>query len=656
MGAENLNVSTYFVGLVGPANAGKTSLFNILTGQNQKVGNYAGVTVAKSQGLLQNSCHSLNHANIQILDFPGLYSLAPHSLDESVTVEGLKDTSKPLSLILCVVNAHQLPLHLKIFLELKKLGIPLFLVINMMDVAFEQGIIIDCSKLARQVRVPVIPLMTQCSETCCDLKKKILDFFENPKNFVKQDFKNSLGQDMSTLSPTNVPNTPDPQDSRISEVSALFQQVDKIINKAVTMRSLATVKWQQRLDGLFLHPVLGILILLLILVVMFQSLFTWAEMPQQGIQWLVNQVSIGFAQGVGQIVWVPDSIKAKAISLVCDGILAGVGSVLAFLPQVLLLFFWIFLLEESGYMARAVFLLDRMMFLLGLNGRAFLPLLSSFACAIPGILSTRSLPNKSDRLTTICIAPLMTCSARLPLYALIIGAFIPNTKILGPLRLQGTVMFGLYALAIGVGLIVSWLLKKTVLKGSRSVLIMELPMYRLPNIKPIFLNLWNKGLVFVKKAGTGIILFMVILWFCSSFPQPPANAGQPPIYYSWVGIMGRSLEPVFAPIGFSWEIVVALIPAFAAREVIVGVLGAVYALEGQSHMGTSSLAHHWGFATGLSLLTWYIFAPQCLSTFVVAKKETGSWKWPIFMFTYMILLAYFASFLVYNTVSFLQVS
>ncbi|HZZ37088.1 MAG TPA: ferrous iron transporter B, partial [Caulobacteraceae bacterium] len=397
-----------------------------------------------------------------------------------------------------------------------------------------------------------------------------------------------------------------------------------------------------KVDAVLLHPVAGLAILLGLLFLMFQAVFTWATPAQDaidaGFQWL--------GAFVGQQL--PDGLLKSFIS---DGVIAGVGSVLVFLPQILVLFFFIILLEDFGYMARAAFLMDRIMGGAGLHGRAFIPLLSSFACAIPGIMSTRVIDNKRDRLTTILVAPLMTCSARIPVYTLIIGAFIPNTKVWGALSLQGLVMFGLYASGIVSALAVSFVTRRLFWRGAVEPFLMELPTYKLPSAENVLRNLLLRAQIFVSRAGRIIFPIMVGIWFLATFPGPPPGATDAAINYSLAGRLGHLLEPVLSPIGFNWQMTVALIPGFAAREVAVAALGTVYAIgDADTHVGAlaTQLAQHWSLATGLSFLAWYVFAPQCASTLGVVKRETNSWRWPLIMFAYMTGLAYLASFLVYR--------
>jgi ferrous iron transport protein B len=402
----------------------------------------------------------------------------------------------------------------------------------------------------------------------------------------------------------------------------------------------------RRLDRVLLHPVLGGMILFSIMFAMFQAVFSWAEAPmtwiEDGVGWLGESAAGLLPEGALQ-------------SFIVDGIIAGVGSVVVFLPQILILFLFILLLEGSGYMARAAFIMDRIMSLVGLQGRSFVPLLSSFACAIPGIMAARTIRNPRDRLLTIMIAPLMTCSARLPVYVLLVGAFVPNVAIAGVFGAQGLAMFGLFLTAIISAMLVAFVLKSTALPGTKAPFLMDLPTYKMPRLKYIAINLWQRAKAFLYKAGTMIMFISMALWFLSTYPAPPENATEPAINYSIAGRVGHAIEPLVRPIGFDWRISTGLIPGFAAREVMVGALGTVFAVEDAEEEGMTTLQERvssaWGLPTGLALLAWYIFAPQCLATFAVARRETNSRKWTTVMFLYMLGLAYAAAFVTYNIVS-----
>ncbi|WP_151725805.1 ferrous iron transporter B [Acinetobacter radioresistens] len=602
------------IALVGNPNCGKTSLFNTLTGTRQKVANYAGVTVERKEGSFKLPSGDA----IRVLDLPGTYSLKPGSLDEEVTravcLGELKGEILP-DIFICVVDATNLSLHLSLVLEVRALNRPMILVLNMMDEVKKRGISIDKDKLSQLLGIPVVEAVA--------VKTKGI-----------QDLINQLDQKNLFITPYH------------SELSH-FEQV-KQITKQVILNNDSGDKRTAFLDKIFLHPVLGLVILTLTMFVMFQAVFIWAtpfiEFIENFVAWL--------SDFIGPLIQHP-LLK----SLVVDGVIAGAGSVLAYMPQILILFFFILMLEESGYLPRAAFLLDKLMSKAGLSGRSFIPRLSSFACAIPGIMATRSISSERDRLATIMIAPLMTCSARLPVYALLIAAFIPNQLIYGWLSLQGLVLFGLYMSGIVSALLVSVFLKLVRKDKTESIFIFELPTYRIPDIRNIALGLYDRATIFLKRVGGIIVALSILLWVLVTFPQPPDNASMPAINYSLAGQLGHLIHPIFAPIGFTWEICIALIPAMAAREVVIAALGVIYAMSGDEDTVTQSLLSQisgpdgWGLATGLSLLVWFIFAPHCLATLATIRRETGSWKQPIIMATYLFALAYIFSFITYQVAS-----
>lgn len=602
------------IALVGNPNCGKTSLFNTLTGTRQKVANYAGVTVERKEGSFKLPSGDA----IRVLDLPGTYSLKPSSLDEEVTravcLGELKGEILP-DIFICVVDATNLSLHLSLVLEVRALNRPMILVLNMMDEVKKRGISIDKDKLSQLLGIPVVEAVA--------VKTKGI-----------QDLINQLDQKNLFITPYH------------SELSH-FEQV-KQITKQVILNNDNGDKRTAFLDKIFLHPVLGLVILTLTMFVMFQAVFIWAtpfiEFIENFVAWL--------SDFIGPLIQHP-LLK----SLVVDGVIAGAGSVLAYMPQILILFFFILMLEESGYLPRAAFLLDKLMSKAGLSGRSFIPLLSSFACAIPGIMATRSISSERDRLATIMIAPLMTCSARLPVYALLIAAFIPNQLIYGWLSLQGLVLFGLYMSGIVSALLVSLFLKLVRKDKTESIFIFELPTYRIPDIRNIALGLYDRATIFLKRVGGIIVALSILLWVLVTFPQAPDNASMPAINYSLAGQLGHLIHPIFAPIGFTWEICIALIPAMAAREVVIAALGVIYAMSGDEDTVTQSLLSQisgpdgWGLATGLSLLVWFIFAPHCLATLATIRRETGSWKQPIIMATYLFALAYIFSFITYQVAS-----
>jgi ferrous iron transport protein B len=606
------------IALVGNPNSGKTALFNALTGSRQKVANYAGVTVERKEGQIA----APSGRSLSILDLPGTYSLRARSPDEVVTrdaVLGKLAGEEPPDVLVCVADATNLRLVLRLILELKAVGRPMVLALNMFDIAQRQGLRIDLEGLARDIGCPIVT-------TVATRKRGIEDLVAQVDALIAA----------GALAQANTWREPDA--GRIRDAHREAQRILKANVKAPERPDTFTGK----VDSILLHPVAGLLILLTLLFVMFQAVFTWSKA-------VGDLMGEGFS-GLG--AFISAHLPAGLLtSFLTDGVISGVGSVLVFLPQILVLFFFIILLEDFGYMARAAFLMDRIMGGAGLHGRAFIPLLSSFACAIPGIMATRVIDNKRDRLTTIMVAPLMTCSARIPVYTLIISAFIPNRPVLGVLNLPGLVMFGLYAAGILSALGVSFITRRVFWRGAVEPFLMELPAYKLPDPVNVLRSLFLRGKIFISRAGTIIFPIMILVWFLSSFPGAPAGAADPAINYSLAGRIGHFIQPALAPIGFNWQMTVALIPGFAAREVAVAALGTVYAI-GNADAAPGALAatlqHHWSIATGLSFLAWYVFAPQCASTFGVVKRETNSWLWPAVMLVYMTALAYLAAFIVYQ--------
>ncbi|WP_122900414.1 ferrous iron transporter B [Acinetobacter sp. B51(2017)] len=608
------------IALVGNPNCGKTSLFNHLTGTRQKVGNYAGVTVERKVG---NFSLPSGQA-VRVLDLPGTYSLDATSPDEAVTrdvVLGKLSEEREQDAFLCVVDATNLKLHLGLVLEMIELGRPMLIVLNMMDEARRRGMQINTQKLSQRLGVPVV-------ESVAVRESGI------------ENLKHALDQSKFSLPNTELTGLKGDQHQKVqqllSDVIVYAEQDDK--------RS-------DFLDKIFLHPVLGLVSLAVMMFVIFQAVFAWAAPFMDGIDALFG--------------WLGEVIGANIAhpmlnSLVVDGIIAGAGGVVIFLPQILILFFFILVLEESGYLPRAAFLLDKLMYKAGLSGRAFIPLLSSFACAIPGIMASRTISDPRDRLTTIFVAPLMTCSARLPVYALLIAAFVPAQTVWGIFNLQGLVLFALYMAGIVSALVVSFVLKFFQKDKSQHMLLMELPSYRLPDLKNIWIGLLDRAKIFLKRVGGIIFALSILLWFLCTFPQAPDGATLPDIDYSFAGMLGHLMQPIFAPLGFNWQICIALIPAMAAREVVVAALGTVYALsavdedamsEGLASLISSGGDLGWSLATGLSLLVWFIYAPHCLATLATVRRETGSWKTVGFMTVYLFGLAYLMSFLTYQIAS-----
>ncbi|MEB3755035.1 ferrous iron transport protein B [Acinetobacter sp. MD2(2019)] len=607
------------VALVGNPNCGKTSIFNQLTGTRQKVGNYAGVTVERKVGLFQLP----SGRDVRVLDLPGTYSLNATSPDEAVTRDvclGKIESERQQDVLLCIVDATNLRLHLGLVLELIELGKPMLIVLNMMDEARRRGIQINAQRLSERLGVAVVETVAKSSAGVSNL-----------------------------LGALEADNFSVPATELTGLVGDHHQKINDILKDVVVFNEQED-KRTEFLDRILLHPVLGFVVLTVLMFVVFQAVFTWAAPFQDAIEagfaWLGEQI--------GNFISEP-----LLHSLVVDGVIAGASSVLVFLPQILFLFFFILFLEETGYLPRAAFLLDKLMYKAGLSGRAFIPLLSSFACAVPGIMATRTINDPRDRLTTIFVAPLMTCSARLPVYALLISAFIPSKTIWGIFNLQGLVLFALYMAGIVSALIVAFILKFFQKDKSAHTLLMELPSYRFPNMKSIAIGLMDRAKIFMKRVAGIIFALSVLLWFLCSFPQAPDHATLPAIDYGFAGRIGHFMQPLFAPVGFNWQICIALIPGMAAREVMVAALGTVYALsaanddamaQGLTHLITAP-GSGWSIATGLSLLVWYIYAPHCLATLATVRRETGSWKMVAWVTTYLFGLAYFTAFLTYQIAS-----
>jgi len=606
--------------LVGTPNSGKTALFNALTGSRQKVANYPGVTVERKEGSFVTPLGR----QVSLVDLPGTYSLRGRSPDEEITrdmVLGRTPGETVPDLVLCVADSTNLRLTIRLLLELKSTGRPLTLVLNMFDIATRRGVTVDVARLSAALGVRVVTSVAVRKGGTADLLR--------------------LTDEIAAQTPAP-PGQNLWQPLTVAQLRATQREADRIIAEAVSLPARPDT-WTARIDAVVLHPVAGLAVLALILFVMFQAVFAWAQ-P------LMELLSSGFG-ALGQLVH--DTLPAGLVqSFLQNGVISGVGSVIVFLPQIIIIFLFILLLEDFGYMARAAFLMDRIMGGAGLHGRAFIPLLSSFACAIPGIMATRVIDNRRDRLTTILIAPLMTCSARIPVYTLIISAFIPDAQVWGWFNLRGLVMFGLYGAGIASALGVSFMIKFLMWRDyAPAPFMLELPDYKMPRLKSIAIGVYTRAKMFLQRAGTTIFSMMVLIWFLASFPLPPAGAQDPAINYSLAAMIGKALAPLFAPLGFNWQIVVALIPGMAAREVAVAALGTVYAIEGGKEAAEQIgqvLATKWSLATALSLLAWYIFAPQCASTLAVIRRETGSWKWMAVTFAYMFALAYVASLATYN--------
>ncbi|MQP77493.1 ferrous iron transport protein B [Stenotrophomonas sp. MYb238] len=611
----NATTTVSRLALVGNPNCGKTALFNQLTGSRQKVANYAGVTVERKEGRMR----APSGREYAVLDLPGAYSLQPASLDEAITRDlcrGFYPGEAAPDALVCVVDATNLRLHLRFALEVRELGKPMIVALNMVDAARRRGIEIDVAALEQALGVPVVETVAVRRNGASELVARI----------------DAMMPQLATMAPPQVVAAADHH-----------AQVRDILAGAVRMPT-RTAKIDDALDRWLLHPVFGLLTLAVVMFLIFQAVYAWATPLMDGIE-------AGFGW-LGEVVGehLPEGPLA---SLLTDGIIAGVGGVVVFLPQILILFFFILALEESGYLPRAAFLLDRMMAAAGLSGRSFIPLLSSFACAVPGIMSTRSIQDPRDRLATILVAPLMTCSARLPVYALLIGAFIPQKTVWGVFNQQGLVLFGLYAAGILSALAMSWTMKKFRRDKGEHPLLLELPSYRLPHARDLAVGLYERGMIFLKRVGGIILALTILLWFLLSFPAAPADATLPAIDYSFAGRIGHAMAVFFAPLGFNWQICIALIPGLAAREVAVASLATVYALsaaddDAAAQALTPLISDGWSLATALSLLVWYIYAPMCISTLATIKRETNSWKQMTFATVYLFAAAWLASLVTYQ--------
>lgn len=609
-----------YISLLGAPNCGKTALFNSLTGSSAKVANYVGVTVDKLEGTF------IDDANIRIIDLPGTYSLRTTSLDEAVARDMVlgKIGKRPDALI-AVADATNLRMTLRMVLEIKTLGLPIVVALNLSDIARSRGLIIDTQKLSALLEVPVIETVAIKKEGTQALREAIKDLPHQKATPLDTESAEKMLEQL---------------DSQL-----LYQQVEQLLSQSVT-RELELPQWHQRLDNIVMHPVMGIGLLLVILLLVFQAVYSWAEpvmtIIEDSFTWLGEWVTTTLPEGL-------------LVDLLVNGVIAGVGGVLVFLPQITILFAFILLLEDSGYLPRAAFLLDNLLAKSGLSGRAFIPLLSSFACAVPAVMSARTIQDPRERLVTIAIAPMLTCSARLPVYALIIGAIIPDQTVWGMFNLQGLVLFSLYFIGILSAGIVAYITKRFALrKGNiqQFPLLMELPTYRMPNIRHICLTLWDRVSAFLKRAGTIIFALSVILWFLVTFPSAPEGATAPAIDYSFAGMLGHLIQPIFAPLGFTWQMCIAMIPGVAAREVVVAALGTVYAMSGSEDQIVDALipvvTNDWGLPTALAFITWYIYAPMCMATLAVIKRETKSTKQTALITAYLFALAYLFAFVVYH--------
>jgi ferrous iron transport protein B len=624
--------------VAGNPNTGKTSLFNSLTGLRQKVANYPGVTVESKSGQWHIS-RDLPPA--RLIDLPGLYSLAATSLDEKIASDILLDRAQADAIIV-VVDATNLVRNLYLALQLIETGQPIVIALTMFDLAERSKVKIDVPKLSARLNVPVVPVVAKRSRGLKALGAAVLHVLAVRQPQVPA-LKGSL--------------KPDPGADLHSQLIRRYARIEAIVSDVLETTDAGETSISERIDRFVTHKLFGPLILLLVMLLVFQAIFSWASLPMS----LIDNVFTGFADLVRTHL-----SPGIFTDLLADGIIAGVGGVVAFLPQILLLFLFISLLEDSGYMARAAFLMDRLMRGVGLHGKAFVPLLSSFACAVPGIMATRTIENPKDRVATIMIAPFMSCSARLPVYTLIIAAFFSGRTVLGVVSLGAVVILAMYLLGILVAIVVASILKRTILNAPPPPFVMELPPYRVPNFGNVGHALVTRCSIFLKRAGTVILSISILLWALMAFPRTangPALAASDravQIENSFAGRAGRIIEPVIAPLGFDWKIGIGLISSFAARETIISTLSIVYNVGQDSDNKSSSLvetlrnarrsdgSRMWTPLTGISLMIFFLLACQCMSTVAVVRRETNSWRWPVFMVGYMMALAYIASLLTFQ--------
>lgn len=599
--------------LVGNPNSGKSALFNALTGARQKIANYAGVTVERKAGRLTLP----NGEPVELLDLPGSYSFDAASPDEAVTrdvVQGAFESEDAPDVLILVLDAANLEQHLVFAQEVLELGRPTVVALNMIDLAERDGLTLDPEALSEALGVPVVPTVAVRRRGLAELSEAIAEAETHADEETRKRWHLTLPERRLTA-------------KHITRGAVLSKSTRHTVENGV--------------DRVLLNPWIGPIILFGLLFVVFQAVFAWATPFADALEGGVAVLSQGVA----------DTLPAGLLrDFITEGVLAGVGSVVVFLPQIVILFFFILVMEASGYMARAAFLMDRLMAMVGLSGRSFIPLLSSFACAIPGIMATRSISDPKDRLTTILIAPLMTCSARLPVYAVVIAAVIPQTSVGPGIGLQGLVLFALYVAGIVGAMVVALVLRSTVTKGAASGFIMELPRYQLPRIKDLAIGLWQRAWVFLRRAGTIIFVATIALWVLLSFPK--AEPGESQLDASLAGAVADTLHPVLEPVGFNREMSLAIIPALAAREVAVSALATTYAVDAEdedlaAEGVTAKIAALWSLPTALAFLAWFVFAPQCLSTIAVARRETNGWKWPIVMVVYLFALAWISAGLTY---------
>ncbi len=666
--APQKRIEVYDVALVGNPNTGKTSVFNGLTGLRQKVGNYPGVTVEKKSGVLI----APSGLKVRIHDLPGLYSLQPKSLDDKIAVDVLTGVEKSadIRLIVMVADASNLNRNLFLLTQLMELGKPVILALNMIDAAEEEGIMVDVRALSEALGIPVVPMTAHKRRGIPELRRKIFEICQMDTAALPQGaWRNNPPAEISAA-PNGKPLFPLPDQNGntsqpLNDTAAAgpyrmdthrrYEWIDAVCEKAICQGRTVKKRYTRQLDRILTHRIVGPIICLFIFALIFQSIFTWAEVPMNGIEagiaWLGDRVA----------AWMPDGVLQ---SLIVDGAIAGVGAILVFLPQILFLFFFLSILEDSGYMTRVAFMMDRFMRSMGLSGRSVIPLLSSFACAVPGIMASRTISNWRERLITIMIAPLMSCSARLPVYTLMIGAFIPSVTIAGIFTLAGLTLLAMYLLGISAAVLAALVFRRFLMRGQAlPTFVMELPPYRRPSLRWTFLQMWERAKIFVTDAGKIILAMSLILWFLASYPKPADSENLTPgeqIRQSYAGQLGRLIEPVIEPLGFDWKLGVGVITSFAAREVLVSTLATIYNVEDGDETSRSlreALRSEVDPETGkprytplvaVALMVFFVLACQCMSTVAIVKRETNSWRWPIIMIGYMTALAYIGALITYQ--------
>jgi ferrous iron transport protein B len=725
--SESKKVKEFVVALVGNPNSGKTTLFNALTGLRHKIANYPGVTVEKKEGSLVLPG---SRETVTVMDLPGAYSLLTRSPDEDVVHRVLFDAQEKSSapdLLVIVADATNLERNLFFVTQLLEMGIPCIVALNMWDMVKKNSTDIDLDTLSKSLRVRIIPTVGSHKKGIRELieaiESQLYGNFDSGSNYFKLKYPDAVEREISKIQTLIEPENPDlraayrgealrllgsGKNSLFEEKGASLQEalengrknliqqgidpssveaeeryafIQKLCREVVHKPLNISRSLSEKVDFVLTHKIWGFIFFFALMVLMFQAIFSWASVPMDALSNLMDAAG----QWIGK--WMPEG---QLKSLVMDGVVAGVGSVIVFLPQIVFLFFFIAIFEDSGYMARAAFVLDKVMRGVGLNGKSFIPLLSSFACAVPGIMSARTIEDKNDRLATIMVAPLMSCSARLPVYTLMISAFIPSKKILGVFNVQGLTLFAMYFLSIVTGLGMAAIFRKTLLKGNITPFVLELPPYRVPNFRTVFITLWEKGKLFLYRAGTIIFNLSIVLWFLASYPRHENIEHQyadmktsamesysgtildekiseienlkksEQIKNSFAGQMGKAIEPIIRPLGFDWKMGIGLIASFAAREVLVSTLAIVYNVNEGDDSNVSLISRLqnekspdtgkslYTPLTAVSLMVFFVLACQCMSTVAVVKKETNSWRWPIFMVLYMTALAWLGSFVVYQ--------